>query len=159
RHSLTPLITSPSFYFFFTATATTELSPLSLHDALPICTTAVTEDGQSGSFSAQDVSVGQRLQLFGTFGTDSSGNRTLDASSGSARLMLTPLWGQFISSASGVVTVKLQRLAGIDPSMFNFAGTGSSAANDANASAYQVQVPAALQLPPLNAGSPLPFFG
>ena len=122
-------------------------------------TTAVTEDGQSGSFSAQDISVGQRLQLFGTFGTDSSGNRTLDASSGSARLMLTPLWGQFISSASGVVTVKLQRLAGIDPSMFNFAGTGSSAANDANASAYQVQVPAALQLPPLNAGSPLPFFG
>src|SRR5438105_2820364 len=122
-------------------------------------TTAVTEDGQSGSFSAQDISVGQRLQLFGTFGTDASGNRTLDASSGSARLMLTPLWGQFISSASGVVTVKLQRLAGIDPSMFNFAGTGSSAANDANASAYQVQVPAALQLPPLNAGSPLPFFG
>jgi len=122
-------------------------------------TTAVTEDGQSGSFSAQDISVGQRLQLFGTFGTDSSGNRTLDASSGSARLMRTPLWGQFISSASGVVTVKLQRLAGSDPSMFNFAGTGSSAANDANASAYQVQVPAALQLPPLNAGSPLPFFG
>src|SRR5207302_1676863 len=71
-------------------------------------TTAVTEDGQSGSFSAQDISVGQRLQLFGTFGTDSSGNRTLDASSGSARLMLTPLWGQFISSASGVVTVKLR---------------------------------------------------
>src|SRR5438270_198563 len=122
-------------------------------------TTAVTEDGQSGSFSAQDISVGQHLQLFGTFGTDSSGNRTLDASSGSARLMRTPLWGQFISSASGVVTVKLQRLAGSDPSMFNFAGTGSSAANDANASAYQVQVPAALQLPPLNAGSPLPFFG
>jgi len=122
-------------------------------------TTAVTEDGQSGSFSAEDISVGQRLQLFGTFGTDSSGNRTLDASSGSARLMRTPLWGQFISSASGVVTVKLQRLAGSDPSMFNFAGTGSSAANDANASAYQVQVPAALQLPPLNAGSPLPFFG
>src|SRR5437588_836131 len=60
---------------------------------------------------------------------------------------------------SVVVTVKLQRLAGIDPSMFNFAGAGSSAANDANASAYQVQVPAALQLPPLNAGSPLPFFG
>src|SRR2546429_1919664 len=122
-------------------------------------TTAVTEDGQSGSFSAQDISVGQRLQLFGTFGTDSSGNRTLDASSGSARLMRTPLWGQFISSATGVVTVKLQSIAGSDPSMFNFAGTGSSAANDATASAYQVQVPAALQLPPLQAGSPLPFLG
>jgi len=122
-------------------------------------TTAVTEDGQSGSFSAQDISVGQRLQLFGTFGTDSSGNRTLDASSGSARLMLTPLWGQLISSASGVVTVKLQSLAGSDPSMFNFAGTGSSAANDATASAYQVSVPATLPVPSLTAGSPIPFLG
>src|SRR5438132_3485107 len=122
-------------------------------------TTAVTEDGQSGSFSAQDISVGQRLQLFGTFGTDSSGNRTLDASSGSARLMRTPLWGQFISSATGVVTVKLQSIAGSDPSMFNFAGTGSSAANDATASAYQVQVPATLPVPSLTAGSPIPFLG
>src|SRR5437667_386255 len=122
-------------------------------------TTAVTEDGQSGSFSAQDISVGQRLQLFGTFGTDSSGNRTLDASSGSARLMLTPLWGQFISSAGGVVTVKLQSLGGIDPAMLNFAGTGSSAANDATASAYQVSFPSTLPVPSLTAGSPIPFLG
>src|SRR5438105_249128 len=98
-------------------------------------TTAVTEDGQSGSLSAEDISVGQRLQLFGTFGTDASGNRTLDASSGSARLMRTPLWGQFISSATGVVTVKLQSIAGSDPSMFNFAGTGRRAANEATTTA------------------------
>src|SRR6202043_4212575 len=28
---------SPSCFFFFNDTATTEISPLSLHDALPIC--------------------------------------------------------------------------------------------------------------------------
>jgi hypothetical protein len=122
-------------------------------------TTTVTEDGRSGSFGIQDISVGQHLQVFGTFGTDSSGNRTLDASSGSARLMLTPLWGQFISSASGVVTVKLQSLGGIDPAMLNFAGTGSSAANDATASAYQVSVPVTLPIPTLTPGSPIPFLG
>lgn len=122
-------------------------------------TTTVTEDGRSGSFGIQDISVGQHLQVFGTFVTDSSGTRTLDASSGSARLMVTPLWGQFISSASGVVTVKLQALDRRDPSVFNFAGTGSSAANDASASAYQVSVPTALPVPSLTAGFPARFFG
>src|SRR5438105_1841137 len=122
-------------------------------------TTAVTEDRQSGSFNAQDISVGQRLQVFGTFGTDSSGNRTLDASSGSARLMLTPLWGQLISSTSDRVIVKLQSLAGHDPSVFNFAGTGSNAGNDATASAYQVSVPPMLPVPSLTPGSPIPFLG
>jgi hypothetical protein len=122
-------------------------------------TTTVTEDGRSGSFGIQDISVGQHLQVFGTFGTDSSGNRTLDASSGSARLMVTQLFGQFISSANGVVTVKLQALDRRDPSVFNFAGTGSSALKDASASAYQVSVPTAVPVPSLTAGFPARFFG
>src|SRR5258708_34568965 len=32
-----PLMSRPSFYFFFNDTATTEIYTLSLHDALPIC--------------------------------------------------------------------------------------------------------------------------
>ncbi|HEX4649003.1 MAG TPA: DUF4382 domain-containing protein [Steroidobacteraceae bacterium] len=122
-------------------------------------TTAVTEDGQTGSFTDQDISVGQHLQVFGTFGADTSGNRTLDASSGSARLMVTPLWGQFTSSAAGVVTVNLQSLGGREASAFNFAGTGGGAANDASASAYQVKVPAAVPVPSVTAGFPIRFSG
>jgi hypothetical protein len=122
-------------------------------------TTAVTEDGQTGSFSITDISVGQHLQVFGTFGTDASGHRTLDASSGSARLMVTPLWGEFVSSTTNTITVMLQSLGGRPPSAFNFAGTGTSAANDANASAYQVKVPPGLPVPALKPGTPIPFFG
>src|SRR5204863_8739604 len=41
RHSLPRHISLiPSTYFFFTATPTTEIYTLSLHDALPICTTS-----------------------------------------------------------------------------------------------------------------------
>ncbi len=120
--------------------------------------TTVTEDGQSGSFGPQDISVGQHLQAFGKFGMDTSG-RTLDATAGSARLMITPLWGQFTSMASGVVTLNLESLDGRAPALFDFAGTGTSSANDATASAYSVNVPAALTLPTLNAGFPVAFTG
>ncbi len=121
-------------------------------------TTMVSEDGQTGTFGPQDISVGQHLQAFGTFGTDMSASPTLDASSGSVRLMVTRAWGQFSSAASGVVTMNLQALDGLPPAAFNFAGTGSMG-NDASASAYTVSVPAALTLPTLSAGAPLAFNG
>jgi len=122
-------------------------------------TTMVTEDGQSGTFGPQNISVGQHLQAFGKAGTDMSGNRTLDASAGSARLMVTRAWGQFTSATGGVVTMNLQALDGLPPMAFNFAGTGTSSANDATASAYTVTVPAALPLPTLSAGAPIAFDG
>jgi hypothetical protein len=123
--------------------------------------TTVTEDGQSGSFTPQDISVGQHVQVFGKFGVDSSGNRTLDASAGSVRMMITPVWGQFTSVASGVVTMSLVALDDRAPGAFNFAGTGSGTggANDATASAYTVSVPAALSLPTIPAGYPVVFNG
>jgi len=125
--------------------------------------TMVTEDGQSGTFGAQDISVGQHLQAFGKAGTDSSGNRTLDAGSGSVRLMVTRAWGQFTSATGGVVTMNLQALDGLPPAAFYFAGTGTpstgTTSNDATASAYTVSVPAALPLPALSAGFPIAFDG
>ncbi len=121
--------------------------------------TAVSEDGRSGTFGIQDISVGQHLQAFGKFATDASGNRTLDASAGSARLMVTRAVGQYASTASGVVTMTLQALDGQPASAFNFAGTGTSSANDATPGAYTVSVPAALSLPTLSAGFPVLFDG
>ena len=121
-------------------------------------TTMVTEDGQTGAFGPQDISVGQHVQAFGKAGTDASGNRTLDASSGSVRLMVTRAWGQYTSAAAGVVTMSLQALDGLPPSAFTFAGTGTTG-NDATASAYTVSVPAALPLPTLSAGFPIAFDG
>ena len=134
--------------------------------------TAVTEQGQTGSFSAADISVGQHLQLFGTFSSTSS-SPTLDATGGSAILMLTPLWGLVQANtpatfattpfmANGTqyngITLMLQALDGQPPSAFNFAGTGTSSANDANPAAYTVGVPAALSITNLNSG-PARFYG
>jgi hypothetical protein len=122
--------------------------------------TTVTEDGQMGPFTIQDISVGQHLQLSGKIGQDSSGNPTLDATAGSARLMMTTLSGTVTGLAADLVTLNLQSLDGQMPARFNFAGTGTSTANDATAAAYGVGVPSALAVgPALSVGAPARFTG
>jgi hypothetical protein len=121
--------------------------------------TTVSKDGIAGSFTGNDISVGQHVIAFGKLGTDTAGNRTLDATAGATRLGVTSLWGLYTSNASGVVTLNLQSLDGKAPSAFNFAGTGTNTANDAVATSYTVGVPAALSLSGLTAGAPVRFFG
>jgi hypothetical protein len=83
---------------------------------------------------------------------------------GNAQLMVTDLWGLFVGSAANgsagsVVTLNLQSLDGLPPSVFSFAGTGVSSAQNAAASGYTVGVPAALTLPTWTAGAPARFAG
>ena len=121
--------------------------------------TMVTEDGQMGAFTIQDISVGQHLQLSGKLGQDSSGNPTLDATAGSARLMVTSLSGTVTAMGTNLVTVNLQSLDSQMPLRFNFAGTGTSTTNDATATAYTVAVPSALATTSLSVGAPVRFAG
>jgi len=124
--------------------------------------TMVTEEGRTGSYTITDLSVGQHVQLFGKF-SDSSGAPTLDATAGSARLMVTGVLGTYLSSAGNgsagsVVTLGLQSLDGLPPAAFQFAGTGVSG-QDATASGYTVGVPVALSLPAWTPGAPAAFAG
>lgn len=121
--------------------------------------TMVTEDGQVGAFTIQDISVGQHLQLSGKLGQDGSGNPTLDATAGSARLMVTSLSGTVTALGTNLVTVNLQSLDGQTPLRFNFAGTGTSTTNDATATAYTIGVPSALATTSLSVGAPVRFAG
>ncbi|MGA2364726.1 MAG: DUF4382 domain-containing protein [Steroidobacteraceae bacterium] len=122
--------------------------------------TTVTELGVPGSFAIQDISVGQHVQLLGSFSTGSTGNGTLDATSGSAQLDPTDLVGTVTGSTANLVTLNLQSLDGRAPSVFNFAGTGTSSAQDATATAYTVNVPAGLSaVASLSTGLPVRFTG
>ncbi len=121
--------------------------------------TMVTEDGQMGTFTIQNISVGQHLQLSGKFGQDASGNPTLDATAGSARLMETTLSGTVTALAANLVTVNLNSLDGQMPARFSFAGTGTSTSADASAAAYSVGVPTALSTSSLSVGAPVRFAG
>jgi hypothetical protein len=120
--------------------------------------TMVTEDGQTGSFTIADISVGQRLEVSGTFVSAGSGEPVLDATSGSAELQATDVEGTVSAITGGTVTVKLQLLGGLPPTVFDFTGT-SSTGDDASAAAYTVAVPAALPTTPLATGLPASFSG
>ena len=122
--------------------------------------TSVSSLGGSGALSTQDISVGQRIELTGTLSTDASGNTTLDATSGTAVLLPTRIVGTLSGAVSnGVATVALQAIDGQDPSTFNFAGTGTTSAQDAVSSAYTVAIPQALSTSALSAGAPVGFVG
>jgi Domain of unknown function (DUF4382) len=121
--------------------------------------TMVAEDGQMGTFTIQNISVGQHLQLSGKFGQDAFGNPTLDATAGSARLMETTLSGTVTALAANLVTVNLNSLDGQTPARFGFAGTGTSTGADASAAAYSVGVPTALSTSSLTVGEPVRFAG
>lgn len=100
--------------------------------------TAVLEEGQTGTFSAADISVGQHIDAFGTASQATSGTVTLDATAGQVQLDITPLWGTVTAAASGSLTLNLQSLDGLQAAAFTFAGTGTSTATDASPSAYVV---------------------
>jgi hypothetical protein len=121
--------------------------------------TTVTEEGQSGSFTPSDISVGQQLRVSGTPGTDSSGNPTLDATGGTALLLPTSGVGLVTATATGSVTVGLQNLGGVDASALNFAGTGATSQQDATASSYQISVPSSISTSSAGAGAPVGFTG
>jgi len=107
--------------------------------------TAVTEEGMMGAFTIADISVGQHVDAFGMVSTASSGgsgsgdgSKTLDATAGAVRLEITSAWGVVTNLATGSVTVNLKSLDGLPVSAFNFAGTGTSTAMDAMATAYVI---------------------
>jgi hypothetical protein len=121
--------------------------------------TTVTEEGQPGSFTASDVSVGQVVRISGTPGAGSSGTPTMDATAGTAFLFPTRGVGLVTATATGAVTVSLQDLGDVDASALDFAGTGATSSQDAAAASYQVSVPASLATTSAGSGVAVEFTG
>ena len=101
--------------------------------------TTVTEDGVVASgLSTKSVSVGQVINISGQASIDSNNDLVMDATAGAIRLQPTPVWGTLNSAAAGSMSLDVLSLGAFEPAAFDFAGTGTSAANDALASSYEV---------------------
>jgi hypothetical protein len=120
--------------------------------------TAVAEEGQMGAFTIANISVGQHITAFGTASQAANGAVTLDATAGEVQLNITPLLGTITTLATGSATVNLQSLDGLPASDFTFAGTGTSTAMDAVATAYVVST-GTLSQTGLAANAPVRAFG
>lgn len=122
-------------------------------------TTKVRKQATMGTFATSDISVGQRITVFGTLTSTTVGAATMDASNGLARLLVTQLNGT-VDSATGPLVMNLARIDGRPIALFDFAGTGTGTppgGTDADPTKYQVST--ALSLSGIVGGTPLKVRG
>jgi hypothetical protein len=116
--------------------------------------TLVTADGVSTlpDLNYNSISVGQHITARGIYSVDSAGVVTIDSTgatttnTGSVRLQSTELWGSLVSSASGSLVLNLQAIQDWPVTNYDFAGNGTSTAQDPTAAAFAVNS-GALSLP------------
>lgn len=101
-----------------------------------------------------DISVGQRIAAFGALDGSSS---ALDATTGLVRLLVTSVAGTVNSTGAGL-EMTVQRIDGRNVSLFNFSGTGTSTATDADPAHYQVTT-GSLDLTGFTANAPVRVLG
>jgi len=121
-------------------------------------TTGVTAEGQMGTFTIANISVGQHITAFGMASQGANGAVTLDATAGEVQLNITPLLGTVTTLDTGSATLDLQSIDGLPPTDFTFAGTGTSTAMDAVPTAYVVST-GTLSQAGLTANAPARAFG
>jgi len=106
-------------------------------------------------FDIDDISIGQRVTIFGTLNIDET---ELDATEGYARMHLTTLRGQALSAGPPWFVVDLNSIDGRRVSIFDFTGTGAIPADDANPANYEIDV-GALDISSISAGAPVKVRG
>jgi hypothetical protein len=124
--------------------------------------TQVTQFGGASTEAngTQDISVGSLVYAFGTASAISSSSVTLDASAGRTRLGQTTASGLVTGQGTtgDTLTLNLSTLGGRSAASFDFAGTGTSASEDASAAAYLVTT-ANLTLTNATTGTPVQVTG
>jgi len=93
--------------------------------------------------SSSDISVGQRVSIFGSLNGGVSSGLLMDATSGLVRMKMTNLRGTSIAQistpdAESPFIVNLQAINHLRVGEFDFAGTGIDSNNDADASNYEI---------------------
>jgi hypothetical protein len=116
--------------------------------------TKVIKQGSAASFAIGDISVGQRVNVFGAL--DAPGV-SMNATSGLVRLLVTQLNGTVATVAGSTVAMNLARIDGRPVALFDFTGTGTPG-NDADPAAYAVAA-GALTLAGIANGTPLKVRG
>jgi hypothetical protein len=92
----------------------------------------------SEELSIDDISVGQRLRVFGMLLNDQPEALELDATEGLVRMHLTSLAGEVVAADPGTLIVTLQSIDRRKISLFDFFGTGIDRSNDADPFSYEV---------------------
>jgi hypothetical protein len=113
----------------------------------------VLKQGVAGAFTITDISVGQRVTVFGTLDATNTSMPTTHL----VRLLVTQLNGTANSVSGSTVDMTLARIDGRPVALFNFTGTGTPG-NDANPASYVVAT-GSVSLTGITNGTPLKVRG
>ncbi len=110
------------------------------------------------TFSIDDISVGQRISIFGTLTDENETQLEMDSTEGFARMLLTTVRGNVVdtdaTNLTAQLTMGLQSIDNRNIGLFDFSGTGTSEENDANPDNYEVNT-STLNISGLAAGNPI----
>jgi len=125
-------------------------------------TTLVKKQLSTAEHSISEISVGQRLTVFGEIigdavSADVVSGVTMDATNGKARMLLTTVNGSIVQVDSPLA-VEVNNIGRRTVSLFDFSGTGVDASNDADASFYEINT-STLDLSGLVANEPVKVKG
>ena len=135
------------------------------HDTVTVTVgdeTRVTRQLSNQSFTIQDISVGQRVTIFGTLTQDQPLNLALDATQGRVHMKLTTVRGTVIEvdedNPVAQINLDLQSINRHRVTIFDFSGTGIDPTYNADPSDYEVNT-GALDLNKLELGDPIKVRG
>jgi len=94
----------------------------------------------TGTFDIDDISVGQRIVVFGTLTDDAPGNLQFSAANAYARKRLSKLRGsvEALPGTQPWLALNLTSINNRSIGLYNFTGTGSDPASDADATFYEI---------------------
>jgi len=85
-----------------------------------------------------DISVGQRLTIFGVLTGEDATSLMMDATDGHAHMWLSGVAGVRVGAAGSPFVLNLRSINRRPINLYNFAGTGMDMTTDADAANYQV---------------------
>lgn len=101
--------------------------------------TTVLKQLNVGTFTIKDISVGQRIEVFGTVTNDQVSDLQMSAANGYARMALSSVRGSVVAlpTQANDFTVNVSSINGRSSSIYDFTGTGT-AGHDADPANYEV---------------------
>ena len=102
--------------------------------------TTVTRQLSMGRFDIDDISVGQRIVVFGTVTNDAVSDLQLSAANGYARMRLSTLRGRVaaLPAAQSWLALNLASINNRSVELYDFTGTGFDPDSDADADFYEI---------------------
>ncbi len=124
--------------------------------------TIVTHQFSADTFDIDDISVGQRVVVFGQLTETDPEVLSLDADPGFVRMQITTVCGRLNavnpSDPIAQLSVDLHAISHLPATTFDFTGTGSDPADDADPSDYQIDT-SGMDLTSFNVDAPVKVRG